>query len=778
MEFVREVPDKKFIDKNVGIDKFLVENNFSKIEKIVNFFNGNDSMLLVNGFMGTGKSLVVNQAFKFLNSDVILLKYNCFETTVLDDILLEFFNIFKKLTVQNIIDIPKIRTENFTQKINSYFDSIEKPIVIFINSFEQVLKSNRQAILNFFEYLLRSYKIKIVIVSRKFDYDEFDGHFEKIAISAFEKGIFERYLRSEDIKQIGPLSDELYKNTRGYYFYTALSVKIMKLKKLSLTDFLSEYSKSFLTFNDFILREALSLVDPVNGHLFRFLTIMRHPVSINLLKTLNLYDEEKVDFFVENMLLNREGSEIYLQDYYKIIAENSISENISVKIHKNCAALYETQLPLKPFERDLMISRHTMRQEIEYHELFIPKKPVLPQAAKVIEPETIQIQAVEPAKFNTKEEKDEHIKQISFVFDSEADEMAIMNKIAVSINRFVDISDKKQKTLEEVENKTLVELINLAKNCEQNFEWQKAVMIYQKALTLNEDDDYYTFLSTIYTKIAKAFQNISDWFNAIKYFELAAEFFQSAGDSEKYFECKYEIANIYYISFKREKAKNILNELLKENISQNLEIKSKLLLFDITGNWTIDDLSNITSCEDKPILAQLYFKYALNCDKYDDVENAVKYFKKCIEISHDINVNPYLSSSLTNLASIYDEMGKSDLAVKYLNESIRLDELTNNKNGIYISAMKLSEIYSINLKDKAISILEKAKECAVELNEPFYIASCEVALGDIYGKIKDYKNALLHYKEAYNRACDNFSDENLQKIEMRIKDISKVYHEE
>ena len=92
--------------------------------------------------------------------------------------------------------------------------------------------------------------------------------------------------------------------------------------------------------------------------------------------------------------------------------------------------------------------------------------------------------------------------------------------------------------------------------------------------------------------------------------------------------------------------------------------------------------------------------------------------------------------------------------------------------------MKLSEIYSINLKDKAISILEKAKECAVELDEPFYIASCEVALGDIYSKIKDYKNALLHYKEAYNRACDNFSDENLQKIEMRIKDISKVYHEE
>ena len=35
---------------------------------------------------------------------------------------------------------------------------------------------------------------------------------------------------------------------------------------------------------------------------------------------------------------------------------------------------------------------------------------------------------------------------------------------------------------------------------------------------------------------------------------------------EKYFECKYEIANIYYISFKREKAESILNEILKNEV--------------------------------------------------------------------------------------------------------------------------------------------------------------------------------------------------------------------
>ena len=196
MEFVREVPDRKYIEKQSGIDKFFVENHFNKIEKIVNFFNEKTPMLLVNGFIGTGKLKVIEHALSFLNSDVIQLKYNCFETTVLDDILLEFFNTFKHLTAQNIIQIPKARSENFTQKINSYFESVQNPIIIVINSFEQVLKPNRQAILNFLEHLTKSYKIRIVIIARKFDYSEFNTIFDRIAISAFEKGIFEKYLRS------------------------------------------------------------------------------------------------------------------------------------------------------------------------------------------------------------------------------------------------------------------------------------------------------------------------------------------------------------------------------------------------------------------------------------------------------------------------------------------------------------------------------------------------------------------------------------------------------
>ena len=773
MEFITEAVDKKNIQKqNIGINQFFIENNLSQIEQIIQFLKSQSKLLLINGFMGTGKILAVNQALSFLNDNVVTLRYNCFETTILDDILLEFFDSFKKLTAQNVIKIPKARPENFTQKINAYFDSIEQPVVIIINSFEQILKESKQEILNFLQHISKLDNIKIILISRKFDYNDFSLAYDKVSINALEKGIFEKYLKSEDFKQIGPLSDELYKYSRGYYFYTTLSIKIMQQRKLNLMEFLSGYTKSFLSFNDFILREALSLVDPVSGHLFRFLTIMRHPVNVKLLQQLNLYDADKLAFFVDNLLLTREGSLIYLQDYYKEISENSIADNIAVKIHKSCAELYKTQLPLKPLERDLLISRQTMRREIEYHSLFIPKKPVLTQKP-VTELQFIE-QQIQQNIPQTKAQKDEQIKKISFIFDSPEDENLIMNKIASSINRFVDISDKNAKDYEEIEKLPLIELINLAKKEEANFDYKKVIMIYQKALTMNNDDDYYTFLPTIYTKLAQNFNKLSDWFNSLKYYELAEEFYVSTGDIEKINDCKYEIANIYYITFKREKAEKILKEIISENISKNLKIKSELLLASITGESIKALLPEDTRGIEKNILAELYFKCALNYDEEGNIDNAVKFYKKCVETSQDPEINAYLSSSLTNLATIYDEDGKSDMAAKYLQESLRLDELTKNYNGIYISSMKLAQINSFRMPQKSLEYLKKAKACALELNETFYIASSDVALGDYYYNQKDYKNALNYYKNAHKLALNNFTHDNINKIEVRINDIQKL----
>src|SRR5574344_138056 len=649
-KFIENNLDLKTLIKQENDSKgFLYENNFKQIDEIYDFLQNNDKMLLVSGFLGTGKRSVVDKVLSYLNQDAIVLEYTCFETTILEDILLTFFDNFKKLIAIQQIEAPKVKSENFIQKITSYFQTVEKPIIIRLNSCQNILKDNKNDILNFLFNLTSFGGIKIILSSRRFDLTQFEGKikYKKISILAFEKNIFEKYLKAENIKIIGPISDELYKYTKGYYLYTTMTIKIMKLRNLQLIDFLSGYTKSMLSFNDFIFREGLALVDPVSGHLFRFLTLMRHPVSINLLMTLNLYDEAKINYFIENLILYRLGNLICLPEHYKIIAQNSIAENIAIKIHKSCVELYETQLPLKPLERDMLLSRATMRKEIEYHNNFIPQRPKFirepitgVQFAEFPKPK-IKPLTQEKAPVTTEETLENSkkaIKNVSFIFDDNA-----LEDIADTINTFVESSHENAVNEEEIRGLSVVELLNLAKTAESEFNYKKVVAIYQKALTLKKDEDFYTFLSTMYTKLGETYQKLSDWFSAIKYYEMGVDFYLTTGDLVKAAELKYEVANIYYMTFKLEESKALISEILNtSSISNNLFVKALLLLINISETkkenseqYYAKALEISQTGASTEILSELYYKYAINNDANGKLDNAIIYYKKCISLGSD-----------------------------------------------------------------------------------------------------------------------------------------------
>ncbi|HIS37463.1 TPA: tetratricopeptide repeat protein [Candidatus Scatousia excrementigallinarum] len=775
--FIDGIVDKKILLKNENniIDPFLLENNLSQIENIHLFLTSQKTMLLVNGFLGTGKTAVVNYALSFVSSSTAVLNYNCYETTILDDILLSFFEDFKQLALKNIIKQPKAKFDNFTQKIDAYFSCMVTPVVIVLNSFEMVLKDNKREILDFLFHLSRKNNIKIIIISRKFDYDEFkSSDYDRVSILALDKSVFEKLLRSEGVRLIGPVSDELYRYSRGYFFYTKLSLNVIKAHNLNLVDFLKGYTKSFLSYNDFILREALSFVDPVSGHLFRFLTTMRHPVSVNLLKTLNLYNEERIKYFTDNMILSQDKNMIYLQDYYKEISANSIPESVSVKLHRACVDLYNTQLPLKPFERDLLISRQTMRAEIDYHSMFIPQKPAI-NPVNSVAINSIEYSAEGLSAASEKKEvqnSGEKLKNISFIFETEEDEKKIMSEIADSINKFIDYSNK---TLNESETKlSLAGLINSAKKEENEYNFKKAIAFYQRALLKKDDDDFYTFLPTVYTRLAMSYEKLSDWFNALRYYDLALEFFTSAGDTDRCVEMKLAVANIFYITFKHDKAKILIEDILKEkNISAELLIKADMLAATLYNEDLLKSYSyyknaveSSRSVIDKTLLAELYFKYALCCDELDETEEAVLYYRKCCEIEKN---NPHLASALSNLALIFDETGMNELAFKYYVKSLEIDEQNENNNGIYSSAIKLAEMTSRKYPEKAEVYYQKAVKSANLLNENIYKLTVYIEYGDFFMNHKNIKMALNYYLLALNLTDDNKELE--QKVHVRLNDL-------
>lgn len=797
-----------FLDKNEllmqskkNINHFLLENNSSQIEKIYDFYKSNINLLYVNGFLGTGKAEIVDYSTAFLSAETVILKYNCFNSTVLDDILLSFFSEFKNLSAQKIISEPKIRTENFTQKVNSYFSQIEKPFIIILDSFEAILEENRQEILDFIFHLNSMQKVKIIIIGRTFESKYFkDIKIERVTVFALEKQIFEKYLKSEKIKFSNEVLDEFYKYTRGYHFFTAFSLKLMKDENLSLIDFLIKLKNSFLPFHKFLEKQALTLIPAGQRNLFWFLAIIRHPVSVGLLKKLNLYDEEKIDFLIKNLIIIEDNQQIYVQDYFKEEVDESTAAHILQRIHQYIIDLYLTQLPLKPLERDICISRQTMRKEIEYHKFFLPKKP------KNIDAPAMDINYLSYAKvldFAGEKSEDKagiddkktenHKETASHAYTHLPLDLTQRKNIEFNIqnlpfqNKDEAATDANKDAQEKIF--TLKEIMSNLQEAEGRYDYAQVVDFCQKALLMKTDTDYQKFLPLIYTKIAYAYQKIADYENSLKYYELAQNFYEKVHNLKKVNYIKFNIAKIFYETYKIEKAKEIFLDVAKSGESSaSLIVEAYIRLANLEENLSNPQnafeyyklaVEHSDETINQGILSELYFKYALALDDKNDTKTAIEFYNKCINSGGGFEVNKFLSSAYSNIATLYLEKNDTDNAVKNYLKSYETDKQSNNLEGIYYSSSKLASILQRKQPEQALKYLNIALDSAKSIKDTFYIVSASLAIGDYYYDRKQNEIALKHYMNALDLAGKNFSQDNINKINIRINDIKfKIGDEE
>lgn len=772
------------------INHFLIENNASQIEKLYDFYKSNANLLYVNGFLGTGKAEITNYSTAFLSTETIVLKYNCFNSTVLDDILLAFFSEFKKLSSQNIISEPKIKSENFTQKVNSYFFEIEKPFVIIIDSFEAILEENRQEILDFIFHLNSMQKIKIIIIGKTFESKFFkDVQIERISTFALDKQIFEKYLKAEKIKFSNVILDEFYKHTRGYYFFTALSIRIMQHSDLSLVDFLTKLKDSYQPFYNFLEKQALSLISPTERNLFWFLALIRHQINIDLLKKLNFYNEEQINSMISNQIIVKDGSNLYVQDYYKEEIDESSPSHILQKMRQYIIDLYLTQLPLKPLERDFCISRQTMRKEIEYHKLFLPKRPKnidnvnldinylsyskvfeTGEKAKAEETKTEKQQATSPIDLTQRKNIQINLENLPF---QQKEHQTANSRIKQ------DFAINNDET--EAETRSLKEIMEQAKQAEIRYHYPKAIDLYKRALLLREDKDYQFYLPLIYTKMAHSYQKIADHENSLNYYELAKKIYQDNQDFSKVNYLKFNIANIFYETYKMEKAKELLLEIVDSKENQPiLVVKSYLQLVNLEESLSNGQnafeyckraIEHSSEKMDTEILSELYFKYALLMDDKNDTKTAITFYNKCINLNADLGINKFLSPAYSNIATLYLEKNDGENAILNYKKAFEIDKQSNNLEGVYYSSSKLASILQRIEPEDALKYFKTALDTAMQLKDNFYIVSASLAIGDYLYDRKQNEVALKHYLYAYELAQTNFSRENINKINIRINDI-------
>ena len=281
--------------------------------------------------------------------------------------------------------------------------------------------------------------------------------------------------------------------------------------------------------------------------------------------------------------------------------------------------------------------------------------------------------------------------------------------------------------------------------------------------------------------MASAYRKMADLGNALKYYELAHKMYEDNHDLIKANYIKFSIAKIFYETYKIEKAKELLLEIV--NSSQTPEVlalKCYLQLANIEEGLSnsqnafeyykmaIEYSRDTTNID---VLSELYFKYALIMDDKNDTKTALEFYAKCINLSDDLKVNKFLSPTYSNMATLYLEKNDTGNAVKNYLKAYEIDKQSNNIEGTYYSSSKLAVVLQRKQPKEALKYFNTALDCATLINDVFYIVSASLAIGDYHYDQKQNEIALKYYIQALDLAQNDFSQDNLNKINIRINDI-------
>lgn len=709
------------------INPILLKNNYADIIKAVDFIASDEKFLYIHGFMGTGKRQFINYICEFLNRDVIKLEYYCKEATVCDDILLDFNDKIDSNYISKAVNLnAKITTLGV--KFHQNISSIKKPFLIILHSFDDVLEENAKLIRDCFSKITEEENVKLIVSTRGMN-PSVMGDLEesrKIFLKALTKENFKEFLTTNGINAAQKTIEDFYKYTRGYYYYTALSVKIMQAMNIEIGEFLAKFNQSGMSFDSYLGVTYINLVPTAIRNFFWFLRTIRHGLTLNALAVLEVYDEFSIEYLKTNLMIFISDETVYVQDYFLQKIDISIPAKTQIKLHKYIIGIYEAQLkePLK--NRAIMISRQALRAEIEYHG--------------------------------------------SCIYHLEHGEEETPTEIS-----------KEQPTevkTESVQTTTTVDdLIKTAQTFVSEKKFTDAISTFNKILD-TENIDLHTVIETR-LNLARIYKNISDYKMASHYYNLVELYYSQNKEFINLNYLYYEMTDLYYKMYKHERAIETIKKVIYSvDTPQSLMVNACIMLGNIYSDINNPEdaytyykkaMDSLEENVESETLAELYFKFALANDDRGEMELAFKYYNKCIALSDN---NSYKALAYSNLGVCYFENENYDEARGCFQKAYDIEKSNNNYDGIYYNASYLAKIYNKDMSKRTLDYLMEAKKSAEFINEEFYILQATLAVGDYYyNNATTFKDALREYFKARNLALKISETSDINKIERRINDM-------
>lgn len=149
-----------------------------------------------------------------------------------------------------------------------------------------------------------------------------------------------------------------------------------------------------------------------------------------------------------------------------------------------------------------------------------------------------------------------------------------------------------------------------------------------------------------------------------------------------------------------------------------------------------------------------------------DYAAGLGYHMKALEIRNRMNFKLAISNSLYNIGYTYFLMKDSaDLALTYINQSLKIDREINNYDGLAKNYMLSGKIYALkNDYSTAIGYLEQSLVLAKQYNNMDVRMEASGALSELYALTNNFKRAFSNML-VYNEISDSIiSGENFKKI--------------
>ncbi|MBQ8636218.1 tetratricopeptide repeat protein [bacterium] len=750
--------------------------NNSIINEIRNFAISSFDLLFMSGPRGCAKSETIEKIIPELSENNLVFQHFCFENSVIDDFLLNFYDALRNFAIAQKVSLKKFATDNFKEKVSHYFKIIDSDCIIIVENFENV--DDNVEIIDFLSHLASYKNVKIIIVTRNGEKNLF--RFKRIKIKTLEINEIEK----DDFKsKLAILSEPMrlevrekfYEITEGLELYLKMSIKYCTTANTTIEDLINEFERkkvnNFITFEEFLVTKFVSLVPSVYKGLLKILSTLSHPVSDEFLSKYKLGNVSYLEYLLSNFLINSFKNEYYVKDYFRQYITKTFSIQEKLTYYKNLIEIYENELTKSPKDRLLRLSREAIRKEIESCKLKIPSINSSNKNQKTLAYLGIQAPNWEDEKAQQKSRLAERLNKIK-----ERKKALLKEKEETPVNKY-DKNILKQNREEREKNKRfIIDLINSSRDYSRQYRYQDAISELKRAQEVDFENE---FDIEILILLAKNYEHLNDFSIALEHYEKALNLAKETKDS-RICEIEFLIAMVDKSLFRIEDAKdkfksiiynesNPLSYIAKANIELG-EIEEADSKIESAAKCYNNALA-ISMGKDKTLVCKCYYKLAVLYDEHQDYENAIKYYQKNYTTSSERKENKYYSVSLTNLALIYNEQGRYKDAAEHLKLALIYDSEINDWENMYFSQKELAKIYSRFDEISSIGYYKQALDSAKKMNDVFKEALVHFEMGEFFYDRAEDEKALVNFYNArliLKRVSDN---ENIARVDSRIKDI-------